>query len=379
MNLTNRLLLITQNSLWNNFGAVSNKYKLRQLWKSQPIKKRENELLATIFPEFNQTTPGCAIQVVRDGKTLFQQCIGFANVEKQMEITPQTAFRLASLTKPFTAMAIMLLKEKTKLSFDQKLPEFFPDFPEYGKNITIRQLLTHTSGMPDHESPLYDQIKPGDEPTLIDSLAVLKKQEKTIFLPGSQYAYSDAGFVILALIIERVSNMKYAMFLQKNIFDPLDLKNTLVVDETKPYIKNRALGYLKTKNSFELFDYDPLNYIVGDEGIYSTTEDLMKWWNAWQSNILVSSEILKEAFAPKMVREDGEGCSAFSWFIQDTPRGKIVFNDGFWVGFNNMMLIDVETNTSVIILSNTTNTDVFSTEEKRLQVAKRILWSNVNP
>jgi len=336
-----------------------------------------NNILATIFPEFNQVTPGCAVQVVQNGKTLFQQCIGMANVEEETVITPQTAFRLASLTKPFTAMAIMILKQQNKLSFDQKLVEFFPDFPDYGRNMTIRQLLTHTSGLPDHERLLYDQMMLGEEPTIIDALAVLKKEDKTNFHPGSQYEYSNSGFVILALLIEQVSNMKYSLFLKESIFDPLKMKNTLVVDETKSEIKNRAFGYLKAKNSFQLYDYDSLNYIVGDEGIYSTTEDLAKWWNAWQTDIIVSSEILKEALTPLTKRTDGVGSCAFSWFIQKTPRGKIIFNDGFWVGFNNFLLIDEKTKTWVIILSNAANIEVFSTEEKRMKIAKSILYGTV--
>jgi len=332
-----------------------------------------NKLFTTIFPEFNKTTPGCAVQVVQNGKTIFQKCMGLANVEQQIPIISQTAFRLASLSKPFTAMAAMLLKQEGMLSFDQKLSEFFPDFPEYGRNITIRQLLTHTSGIPDHEQPLYKQIKPGEEPTISDALVVLKKQEQALFPPGSRYEYSDAGFVVLALIVEYVSKLKYGTFLRKNIFDPLKLKNTVVFDETKPKIKNRALGYQKSKNSFELFDYDPLNYIIGDEGIYSTTEDLAKWWTAWQSNILVSSEILREALTPMTIRRGIKRSCAFSWFIENSPKGKIIFHDGFWVGFNNIMLVDVKTNTSVIVLSNAANTAIFSKPDKRFQVARKIL------
>lgn len=180
-----------------------------------------NSKIDKLFRQFDNTTPGCTICVVRKRKILLEKSYGLADLKTKTLITPNTAFSLASLTKPFTTMAIMILKEKSLLKFDDKFCKFFPDLPTYGKEITIRQLLSHTSGMPDHEKPLYKKIKEGEEPTIYDSLDVLKEQKEGLFDPGDRYKYSDAGFVILTLIIELVSGKRYADFLSKTIFTPL--------------------------------------------------------------------------------------------------------------------------------------------------------------
>lgn len=321
-----------------------------------------------LFSQFNANTPGYAVIAGKEKKITFEECVGLDNLEKRTPITSKTAFRLASLTKPFTAMAIMILKEKGLLKFDDELEKFFPDFPTYGRQITIRQLLTHTSGMPDHEKPLYKKLKKGEEPTIYDSLEVIKEQKEPLFNPGGRYLYSDMGFVILALIIEKVSGQKYSKFLKKYIFEPLDITNTIVFDETKPNIKNRAYGYRKTKNGWMIYDYDPLNYIVGDEGIYSTVCDLAKWRNAWTSKLLVSNETLKEALTPYQLKSGELGRCGFSWFVN--LKKNLVFQPGSWVGFNNIMLIDYNSQTTVIMLSNTTQ---FPTEKEKLEAAKKIL------
>lgn len=326
--------------------------------------------LDQLFSTFTNTTPGCSIVVARKGNIMLEKNYGLVNLEERIFINSGTAFRLASLTKPFTAMAIMILKEKGLLVFDDNLNKFFPDFPNYGKNITIRQLLTHTSGLPDHEQPLYRTIKPGDEPTIYDSLDVLKLENKLLFPSSSKYKYSDAGFVVLALIIEKVSGQKYSDFLSQNIFIPLQLENTNVLDETKPEIKNRAYGYKKVDSGYELFDYDPLNYIIGDEGIYSTTLDLIKWRKAWCTDIFVSKKTLEEALTPQVIPNGTKGECGFSWFIRKINGKNIIFHDGFWVGFNNIMLTDIDTETTVILLSNTT---MFPSEEKRITTAFAIL------
>lgn len=323
-----------------------------------------------LFSIFSNSTPGCSLVVAQKGEIILEKNYGLANLERNIPITSNTAFRLASLTKPFTAMAIMILKERKLLNFDDNLEIFFPEFPNYGKEITIRQLLTHTSGLPDHEQPLYRKIKPGEEPTIYDSLEVLKQENKLLFPSGTQYTYSDAGFVVLALIIEKVTSQRYADFLKENIFKPLNFKNTIVLDETKPEIKNRAYGYKCVESKYELFDYNPLNYVVGDEGIYSSTLDLIKWRKAWRSDILVNENTLREAYAPQILFDGTNGECGFSWFIRKIGKKNIVFHDGYWVGFNNIMLTDIKTDTTVILLSNTT---CFPTEAARITIAMNIL------
>lgn len=330
--------------------------------------KKKMKNINSLFQQFKKNTPGCAVCVIQNNKILFKQCFGLANLENKSPITPDTAFRLASITKPFTAMAIMILKEQNKLDFDDPVTKFIPDFPAYGDNVTIRQLLTHTSGMPDHEAPLYKQIKKRGEPTIYDSLEILKKRRRLLFGSGKKYTYSDSGYVVLAIIIEIVSGLKYSAFLKKYIFKPLRMNNTIVLDETKPSINNPALGYKRKRNSWILYDYDPLNFIVGDEGIYSTIRDLAKWNRAWNTNVLVGKQVLGEALSPFVLYSGKNGLCGFSWFIDE--KREIRFQDGFWVGFNNIMLTKLDTNSTVIMLS---NTNEFAGEEKKVETALTIL------
>ncbi len=329
--------------------------------------------MKNLLTKFNNTTPGYAIKILKKNEIIFEQCIGLANLNKRTPITSETAFRTASLTKQFTAMAIMLLCEKRLLDFDDPLEKFFSDFPAYENKITVRQLLTHTSGIPDHEKPLYRKIKPGEKPTIYDALAVLKKQKTLLFPAGSQSLYSNAGYVLLALIIEKVSGKKYATFLEENIFTPLKLKNTKVLDETIPAIKNRAIGYKKTKNTWEVYDYDPLNYIVGDEGIYSSIDDLVQWYKGWTSNILISDKTLIKALNPAIFSNRKNGEYGFSWKIEKWKENKVLYQTGTWVGFANIVCLIPKKKITFIFLS---NTNAFS-QKQRISLTKKMI-SEIN-
>ena len=194
-------------------------------------------------------------------------------------------------------------------------------------------------------------------PNIDDSLLVLKQQKQLLFPAGSKFQYSDSGFVILALIIEKVSGLSYRDFLTVNIFKPLNMANSDVLDDTKPKISNRAYGYRTLKNGFKLFDFDPLNYIVGDEGVYSSLNDMVKWNQAWEKPILVSQTTLP---------------TGFSWLITNYQQENIIYQDGWWVGFRNIILKIPSKNTTVIILSNRTDLE---TTKQRIAVAFAVLKS----
>lgn len=328
--------------------------------------------LNNIFNKNVSPAPGYAIAILNSDRLLFNRCEGLANLKTIEPITLNTAFRTASLTKQFTAMAIMILKERKLINFDYTIEQYLPIFPIYGKNITIRQLLTHISGIPDHEQALYKSIKPYQEPSIYESLAILMRQKKLLFKSGDKFQYSDSGFVLLAIIIEKLSGMSYSDFLSQNIFAPLGMNNTIVVDETKPKINNRAKGYKLNKGIWEDNDYDPLNFIVGDEGIYSTINDLIIWKNAWQEDILISYKTLSEAMKSSILNDGATGRCGFSWFIENKKRSKIIYQTGTWVGFNNIMLTDVVNKKTVIVLSNCT---VFPFGKNRIKIALDIINS----
>lgn len=182
-----------------------------------------------LFDEHRRpNVPGASVMVIQDGRVLYKAAFGLANLEKGIPSAIHTNYRLASVTKQFTAMAIMLLAEQQQISYDDRLLEFFPTFPPYGQQITVRQLLNHTSGL-----IAYEEIIPENATTPLtdrDVLDLLQQQTQTCFPPGSAFRYSNSGYALLALIVERVSGMSFAAFLQKRIFVPLQMDDTVAYD-----------------------------------------------------------------------------------------------------------------------------------------------------
>ncbi|NTU46644.1 beta-lactamase family protein [Candidatus Roizmanbacteria bacterium] len=287
--------------------------------------------------------PGYALYILHKGCLAYEKYIGYADMEKNMLIDKRTNFRLASITKLFTAQAIEILERQNVITYKTKLVDIFPQISMYLKPVTIYSLLTHTSGIPDHEKNLYTLLEK-TEPTLYDAWRVLQTKKKLLFPCGSKFQYSDAGYVVLALIIEHITRKKYSTYVSENIFQPFQMNTTMVLDETKPTIPFRALGYSYSKRSYKIYDYNPLNYIVGDEGIYSNIEDLIKWLSAFSKND-----------------------RNFGWFQEDK---NILWCSGSWVGFRNTIMLDTKKETIAIFLSNSTK---FSSIMMRKKFIERLL------
>ena len=332
-------------------------------------------------------TPGYATAVIKNGAVVFSDCRGLANVSSGTPISTATNFRLASLSKQFTAMAIMILQKRGFLNYEDPISEFLTGFSDEVGRVTIRQLLTHTSGMPDHEKPLYQQFTLGQNAKMSDAMKTLKSKKRLLFPAGSKYRYSDAGYVVLALVIETISGLTFRRLVNREIFSPLEMTDSDVLDETERKIRSRALGY-RTKiyypkcdrmtdninpdstSAFELFDDDPLNFIVGDEGVYSSINDMVKWDIAWNGEKLVSASTLIEAMTPTMLLDGSPGKAGFSWLNGAYKGEKIVYQDGSWVGFRNILLKIPKKRMMVILLSNRTDLD---TEEERISTAFNVV------
>lgn len=331
-----------------------------------------NDNLITIF---QKNTPGYSFLLTKNNKVLVKGALGLANLKNKIKNTTKTNFRLCSLTKPFTAFAILLLVEKKYLSLENTLPKYFSDAPSFWKKITIKNLLTHTSGLPDYEIILAQGKKQNNNLYFDnnDALRVLFRLDKPLFLPGQKAKYSESGFVLLALIIEKISGKTYAEFLRNEIFLPLNMKSTFVLDKPDGIIPNRAIGYQKIKNEFRVFDEDPLNYVLGNEGIYSSVEDLWSWDKVWQQNNLISYQRIKKAMTPYMLTNGLKGKYGYSWLIGKYKNKKIVYHDGEWVGFRGIILKIPQEKITVVVLSNLA---YWNTEEDRLEVAFTILRRN---
>jgi CubicO group peptidase (beta-lactamase class C family) len=300
--------------------------------------------------------PGAAVIVIRNGEVLKRAGYGMADLERGAPIGSNTAFRLASVSKQFTAMAIMLLEEEGRLAYDDPITRFLPELARFGDAITIRHLLTHTSGLPDYYDVMV-QVSGVERPLTKHALDVFEKWGEPLFAPGERYEYSNPGYELLALIAERASGQSFPEFVAERIFEPLGMTHSLVVDERALDIPKRALGYRRNGEAFEEYDDDPLNYIFGSGGIYSTVEDLYQWDRALYTEKLVSAETLKQAFTPVRF-DDGEKYGyGFGWRLGEHMGRRRVAHAGGWVGFSTFIARYVNDRFSVIVLTNLEDAD----------------------
>ena len=310
-------------------------------------------------------SPGAAVLVIRDGKILLKKGYGLAEVESKKPITPDTAFLLGSITKQFTAMAIMMLAERGKISYEDPLSKFFPEFPPYAQKITVRHLLNHTAGFAEYDDlfvegglidrdwPRSSKTKPSQfEPTSKDALKLLAQQHSLRFSPGEKFEYSNSGYVILAQIVEKVSGKRFTEFLKANIFGPLGMNRTLLYDETRPTVANVASSYTLKNESYNQIDYTPLNAIYGEDNIYSTVEDVYKWDQALYTEKLVKAATLKNAFTPGRLNDRTSTPYGFGWRIRSFLGLNTVGHSGSWLGFNNYLVRFPSERFTVIVLSN---------------------------
>lgn len=284
-----------------------------------------------------------SVLVAENGKVIYRKAFGYANKETKQLLKPEFCFDLASVSKQFTAMGIMILKERNKLSYDDKITKYFPEFPAYGKDITVRNLLNNTSGM-----PLYQPFATHDNLTNAEILKIIEQREALDANIGEQYFYNNAGYVMLGLIIEKVSNMSLAEFLKENIFKPLKMKNTLVGDTPKIDLKNRALGYSVIG---ELDDYTVSH--TGSTSMFSNVDDLFLWDQALYTEKLVSKKTIEEAFTPAVLNNGSLSNYGFGWFLN--PEKKSVNHSGSDFGYRTFIMRDLDNKNTYIWLTNTGN------------------------
>ena len=328
--------------------------------KTELLNETETELVNYLFDNYIGEKPSASFVVIKDGEIKVCQSFGYADLEKAIKANCNTNYRIASITKQFTAMAIMKLISQGKLSYETKIPELFPDFPEYGKKITVRQLLNHRSGLIE-----YFKLYPKDSENQIvdkDVLELLKQQDSTLFIPNKDYKYSNSGYVILSQIIEKVSEMSFKDFMDKEIFEPLQMNNSTVYLKNIE-IKNRAYGYKFNDTIYKLKDQYGWSAVQGDGGIYSSVNDYYKWDQALYTNELVTQKELIPAFSNwdenGMNDKDGYG---FGWSVLNKDDTKYYLHSGGSTGFKTFSLRIPSKNISVAIF---TNNDDYGNQLKR--------------
>ena len=304
-----------------------------------------------IFEKYNaEELPGAAVIVIQDGQIIFQKGYGLANVENKEPITNVTNFRLASVTKQFTAMSILQLIDKNQLKFETTIKDIFPDFPEYVKNITIKNLLQHTSGLIDYEDLIDDTVTVQVKDK--DVLEMMMKMDSTYFTPGSQHKYSNTGYALLALTVEKISGKPFRDYLTENIFKPIGMNNSLAYEKNINEVKNRAYGYAIEGDSIEFNDQSVTSAVLGDGGIYSSLNDLYKWDQALYTDKLINKKYLDESWTKGITIDGKEFPYGYGWRLESYKDMNIVYHTGSTRGFRNIIYRIPEMKFSIVILTN---------------------------
>lgn len=296
--------------------------------------------------------PGYAVAVFKNEKMISEKTYGYANIKNKIKISTKTNFRLASVSKQFIAVGILLLIQNKKISLEDTLADFFQSSQKSWNEIQIFHLLTHTSGLKDYEKliPKNTKAQLHDE----DVLKILKK-EKNIFKPGTKHKYNNGGYCLLRLIIEKISKQDIKTFFEKNIFKPLEMDSTTINYQGTTLIKNRALGYSLKNNKFKLTDQNTTSATIGDGGIYSSIIDMGKWSKVFYTNKILSKKMRNLMFYEHtVVNKKRKIYYGFGLFLKRENNEIIVFHGGSSIGFQTGICYLPRKRTLSVFLSNKT-------------------------
>lgn len=318
--------------------------------KSSALLLKEKKI-DTILSAYNDDSkPGASVLVYQNDKIVFKKGYGVKEVNLFEKIDPTTNFRLASVTKQFTAMSILLLAKNNKISLEDPLTKYFSSFPSYGKKIKIKHLLTHSSGLIDYE----DLMPSTQQKQLHDTncLQLMYLADSLYFPAGTQYKYSNTGYAILALIVEKVSGQNFASFLKENIFKPLGMKNTVAFEEGKSTVMNRAYGNSLENGIWKQTDQSLTSAVLGDGGIYSNTIEMSQWIKALWNYKLLNPEMQKSAWSRKKLDNGKLIDYGYGWHVEEYHNITHPYHDGSSIGFRNNILLFPDQKLMVIIFTN---------------------------
>lgn len=334
---------------------------------------------AIFSPLANANSPGLAVLVRKDSRTVFEHGYGARELRSFAKIDSQTNFRLASCSKQFTAMSIMLLVHDGKLRYDDKLTDVFRDFPAYGKAISIRNLLNHTSGLPDYEDLMAAAEKRKGAaiwtPTLqiqdAEVLNLLKQETAGKFAPGTQWSYSNSGYVVLGLVVAKISGKPFAQFLRERIFALLGMNQTLAYEKGKSEVSQRAYGHSKEGKAWKETDQSSTSATLGDGGIYSSLGDLAKWDEALAQHTLLSENEMRPSLIPAILADGAQPkwpadsdrpagtpvAYGFGWFLDPYHEHQRMWHYGDTMGFHTYIARFPADRLTIIVLTNRTDLD----------------------
>ncbi len=294
------------------------------------------------------------MMVIEDGVITYENSGGYADIDHKIPAHSDTNYRIASISKMFTATSALVLIDQGKLDFDQKLSTIFTDFPEYGKDITVRHLLNHRSGLQS-----YYELMPEDlDYQLVDRdvYKLIQQVDSTYFEPGTSFSYSDTGYSILGLVVEEVSGLSLPDFMKANIFDKSGMKNSILNVEGVSDIPYRAYGTMSDNDGFKTEDQSLTSAVLGDGTVYSNLNDFYKWDQALYTEKIVSKETLEEAFRLENYEVLGNNpwtVYKAGWCLYKNAQGNVMrWHNGNTQGFTSIYLRDLEKKKSLVIFAN---------------------------
>ena len=293
---------------------------------------------------------GASVLVMDRGRVVFRHSYGTADIETGNKVSPATNFRIASVTKQFTATAIMLLVDDNKLALDDTLDKFFPGLPGYAEKITVRHVLNHTSGLPDYENliPQGTTLQVND----LDVLRLILDTDTPMFEPGAQYHYSNTGYALLGLIVEQVADQPFHGFVAQNIFKPCSMNRSVFFVRGLNDIQERAFGHTRKDGQWVRNDQSVTSAVRGDGGIYSSIDDLARWVASLDRGSVLSKSSARQMYTPGKTNDGKATGYGFGWRL-DTYRGqKRVHHTGSTRGFTLCLQRFPERKAAVIVLIN---------------------------
>ncbi|WP_342315755.1 serine hydrolase domain-containing protein [Lysobacter sp. FW306-1B-D06B] len=318
-----------------------------------------------LMRQYDGPVPGASVLVLRDGDAVVRRTYGMADLEAGVAATPATHYRLASISKQFTATAVLLLAQDGRLGLDDPVRRWLPSLPAAADTVTIRHLLTHTSGLIDYE----DVMDPADPRQVHDAdvLRLLESQDRTYFAPGAGYRYSNSGYALLALIVERASGQRYAQFLRERIFLPLHMDDAVAFEAGISQVRDRAYGYSFVDGAWKRTDQSTTSAVLGDGGIYASIDDLAKWDAALYDGRLLPVETSRAAFTPATQTDDPDVQYGFGWRI----TGETLWHSGESIGFRNVIVRWPKRHLTVVVLTNRDDPEPYETAKKISALAMR--------
>lgn len=311
-----------------------------------------------------------AVLLIKNDSVILKNTYGYTDFTRKEKLTNQSSFRLASVSKQFTGVGIMLLKEQGKLNFDDPITNFLPNLPY--SNVTVRNLLNHVSGIPDvyMDFPKKYKKEIGSALTITKVISLLQKENLPLVNePNEKYVYNNTGYVLLAGIIEAVSNTSFENFMREELFDKLDMKNTRVWNlvSEKEEFKNKTSSFENILGEVIELKPDILDGVAGDGAVFSSIEDMVIWNSFWNQNSLLSKETIKEAFKTSTLNDNTLHKYGFGWVLLNEYTHK---HNGSWLGARTAIIRNTQLKNCIVVLDNSASLNIDSIANELVKVLK---------